>query len=1516
MPVSFNSPARNLFLLGASGVQTVTNFFKTIDRSSDVDGAFIPDDIRFNEVDQQYVLAGTGSDSNSATFGWVEKRNYDGETGGSTETWRNKVQSTSGGDVTLRAMELDSNNNLIVVGRTDTVPWIAKYSNAGVLDWQTSTATANTTYLGVTSDANGNYYACGRTSLLLPDTQAFVEQFDANGNPGWGKQAYMLGRDVVLKKISANNRGEVVAVGYLEDDSANKGYIVKIDTSTGDVLWDRTLERNLSGIGLGNPSSGGTDDVTPADVACTACYIDSKDQIYVVGYIDGNEPVNNGVGGFIIKYSPEGNIIWQRESNTTEFTNSDGFPNEIPFDVKSDGETQQTAVLSVEDFGPFALNNSNIYLTKYSKNGDLVFRRTISKGSNNLGAASLDADPSFYYILFRDQQVDVGAGEPDRYTFGKVSTSGNGLGDFFYNTGVAPDIDYTIYPNAENKIGRLSDGSVTNSVSDLITYPFTANKLVFDDLATHVSNKKRQMDDADSFEYSGSPAIRPADFQELNLLGDTGFVDETTGSATTLGAQTWSNDLTTANPNNGFRSTTPATLAFDGGTDTAAGTDSTSTGNQIVWSPSQFPAANGPYTLEILSKGDIANGGWTGRLLKINGTTYFDPAVDTLPTDYITVSNLTEITEVIVEGAGNSARARIDTVKVNGTELIDGQGITLGVPTTTKVKDQSGKGNDGVVNGATHNAAGYWELDGVDDYISLGIQDFIDVDFSLEAWVYITSAKEHYFFSLGYNDTNSALFYADASTQELKAILRSGGVNSSISSFEDLATNQWYHILWTRDGATNKIYLDGVEVGSSTNETTSSLPACIYDIGWATTRDNATAYLQGRMGEVRIYDRAITSTAVFQNYNATKSKYINEAPDTAPKIASGIAIDNNLKLNYDFSNKACYNTYQVKANLASLTTSITDTRKLLTPISRPDNPNQSFGNKIAIGSGKIVVACSGFGDVIYVYDLLGQNETIIENPEAGNITEFASNIVINNNRLYVGATQHGTGGLVYIYDLNTRTLLQTVTPSGIEADDNYGGTLSVGDGKLVVGAQKYGTQQTFTMQLNGIPGTEYGAAFVYDLDATGLVIDNTEKILRHSDPLISGSNISGSITSGDLFGSSVAVGEGKIAVGAKNWGNNGHGAVYVYDLDGTNEVKLAPETGTDDFFGAIVRIGEGKLVVGVPLNNNFEFNLFETGSIYIYDLDDLSQFVHLYPSDVENRENKKFGSSIAIGDGKIAVGMFPGLSGPSNPRAMYLYDLDGTNEIFFGEDIGGLSVAIGEGIIATGTSYGSSAYGDTADWIQGYVNLYSMLTPLPTTVKNLTGPENTSILDNVTYEEGCMVFNGSSSVIDVPNVLTGFTDEFTLEVWVNTSNFTPNDGDTSAKVIGLNDNGLDGDIAIFNSGRARFRGGGASGIPNEAVTDPDPMNLNQWYHLVCTYSNGRLVTGYRDGSSVGTYDHDPEENPAPALAANQPVQIGRYQGVDSFAYTGKIGEVRVYNRALSATEVLQNFNSTRGKYGV
>ena len=80
MPISFNSPPRNFFLLGSGGEDAVTNFFHNINRSSSSDNRYITGDIGYSEVDQKFLLSGTGRDSNSNQFGFLEKQAYDSAT--------------------------------------------------------------------------------------------------------------------------------------------------------------------------------------------------------------------------------------------------------------------------------------------------------------------------------------------------------------------------------------------------------------------------------------------------------------------------------------------------------------------------------------------------------------------------------------------------------------------------------------------------------------------------------------------------------------------------------------------------------------------------------------------------------------------------------------------------------------------------------------------------------------------------------------------------------------------------------------------------------------------------------------------------------------------------------------------------------------------------------------------------------------------------------------------------------------------------------------------------------------------------------------------------------------------------------------------------------------------------------------------------------------------------------------------------------------------------------------------
>ena len=524
MPQGFSSAARNLFLLGATGQSLVSNFFRSLDQSSVSDtSSWKPRDIIHSDSNEKYYIGGTAKKTSvNEDIGFIESRDWDDETDPenptTTQEWfviqQNSVHDRS---VAINYMGQDAAGNLIVVGGADRideggntagkVPFIAKYSTAGVLDWQSTTNSGDVSYNSVCSDSNNTYYACGeKTTDANGQAEAFVEKFDADGNPSWGKSCILVGREIKLLGIAANDRGEVVAVGSIEDDAATKGFIIKINTNTGEVLWDKTI-RSYDKVPLSTSFK---------PVTCEDIYIDDNDQIYVVGGVGSG--INN-VSGFIIKYTAEGNVIWQKETATTNTTAARYYK------VKADTETEQVVV-----YGSYFDNGSNELmglLTKYNKAGNIVWRRTINPDTSSVfgggfsagNTLGMDSDPSNIYLIYTD-----GTLPNNFYSFGRVSSAGNGLGNFQYDDGQSNTVDYNTLA-MEDQIGRLYDGSVSQNSSDLITYPFSANKILFDDLATQVSNKKRQMDSAEGFDYSGSPAIRVTDFSSTNLLGGSGIVE-------------------------------------------------------------------------------------------------------------------------------------------------------------------------------------------------------------------------------------------------------------------------------------------------------------------------------------------------------------------------------------------------------------------------------------------------------------------------------------------------------------------------------------------------------------------------------------------------------------------------------------------------------------------------------------------------------------------------------------------------------------------------------------------------------------------------------------------------------------------------------------------------------------------------------------------------------------------------------------------------------------------------------
>lgn len=85
---------------------------------------------------------------------------------------------------------------------------------------------------------------------------------------------------------------------------------------------------------------------------------------------------------------------------------------------------------------------------------------------------------------------------------------------------------------------------------------------------------------------------------------------------------------------------------------------------------------------------------------------------------------------------------------------------------------------------------------------------------------------------------------------------------------------------------------------------------------------------------------------------------------------------------------------------------------------------------------------------------------------------------------------------------------------------------------------------------------------------------------------------------------------------------------------------------------------------------------------------------------------------------------------------------------------------------------------------------------------------------------------------------------------------------------------------------------------------------NQWSFLVGTY-DGTTSRAYLNGVQIWSASQNG------TISAGTTYWIGTYQGIldGNHNFPGKISEVRIYNRALSDTEITQNYNSHKRKYG-
>jgi hypothetical protein len=188
---------------------------------------------------------------------------------------------------------------------------------------------------------------------------------------------------------------------------------------------------------------------------------------------------------------------------------------------------------------------------------------------------------------------------------------------------------------------------------------------------------------------------------------------------------------------------------------------------------------------------------------------------------------------------------------------------------------------------------------------------------------------------------------------------------------------------------------------------------------------------------------------------------------------------------------------------------------------------------------------------------------------------------------------------------------------------------------------------------------------------------------------------------------------------------------------------------------------------------------------------------------------------------------------------------------------------------------------------------------------DLSGSNNTSVLINgptfsATGDSSSIIFDGSNKYVVVnsnANLLS--KTSYTKFVFFYTTSFSTANNLISGGVSGTNHA-----FWLYISNKLNA---GHNGAWNQVVGSTT-LSLNTWYCGAVTYSNVSgwklYLNGILDGSNADTTTFN----------NNGELRVAAYSDGNNF--TGRIPLALVYNRALSAYEIKQNFDFYRTRYGI
>jgi len=179
---------------------------------------------------------------------------------------------------------------------------------------------------------------------------------------------------------------------------------------------------------------------------------------------------------------------------------------------------------------------------------------------------------------------------------------------------------------------------------------------------------------------------------------------------------------------------------------------------------------------------------------------------------------------------------------------------------------------------------------------------------------------------------------------------------------------------------------------------------------------------------------------------------------------------------------------------------------------------------------------------------------------------------------------------------------------------------------------------------------------------------------------------------------------------------------------------------------------------------------------------------------------------------------------------------------------------------------------------------------------------------------GSIVFDGVNDYVEVPSQSSlKLTSQGSINIWCYPTTLAQG---LFAGLLGITNSGVAGGQSYYMHWR-KFSDKISAAIQNNGtynvIEAPLPTSIS-WYNFVFSW-NGSFLNLYQNGVSVSS----PVSQTINAqILDNVPVDIGgrmfRSAGGDQSYFAGYIPISQLYNRALSASEVLQNFNAVKSRF--